>query len=257
MELLAGRDFTDATRNGENGVIISEACLKTFGLGTAEEALSEKLAFGSDSMAIRGVIKDHNWQSLHKSYTPSAFLYTYATPQYFSLRINPENNKEVVKALEEGFVEAFPNNPLEYYFLDDFFNKQYEKDQQFGTVFKAFAAFAIFAACLGLFGLASYTVIQRAKEIGIRKVLGASSTQITVVFSKSYMLLIIIANIVGIPIAYFGMKSWLQNFAFSVPVTAQLFIVPILLLVIIAAITISLQTLRAATANPIRNLRSE
>lgn len=257
MELLAGRDFTDAVREADNGVLISEVCLKAFNLGTPEEALSERLAFGGDSVVIRGVVKDHNWQSMHKTYTPSAFLYTYATPQYFSLRINTQNYQEVITAVEKEFSSLFPGNPLDYYFLDDFFNRQYKQDQQFGAVFKAFAAFAIFAACLGLFGLASYTVIQRAKEIGIRKVLGASSAQITIVFSKSYMLLILLANVVAIPIAYFGMKSWLQNYAFSVPITAQLFVIPVLLLAVIAALTISFQTIRAAMANPIKNLRSE
>ena len=141
--------------------------------------------------------------------------------------------------------------------MDDFFNRQYKQDQQFGQVFNAFAGFAILAACMGLFGLASYSVLQKAKEIGIRKVLGASNSSITMLFSKRYMILILIANVIALPITYFAIKGWLQDFAFSIPLTPQLFAIPIGVLAIIAALTISAQTIKASMANPVKNLRSE
>ena len=212
MELIAGRDFSQAIRGAENGALISEAALEAYELGSAEEALGHKLTYGSDTLPIRGVVKDHNWQSLHKAYTPSAFLYTYATASYFSLRVNTQNVKSTIETIEKEFQSAFPGNPLEYYFLDDFFNRQYQDDREFKSIFNAFAIFAIFAACLGLFGLASFTVVQKAKEIGIRKVLGASRSHITLLFSKRYMLLIVIANAVAVPIAFFGIKSWAGKF---------------------------------------------
>lgn len=257
MELLAGRDFSESKKDDPEDAIISEAALKAYGLGTPEEAIMTRLIISGDTVRIRGVLKNHNWESLHKEYLPSAFLFVPATPGYFSLRINTQNTKAVLQEVEEQYQNAFPGNPLEYYFLDDFFNRQYEEDKQFGTIFNAFAGFAIFAACLGLFGLASYSVVQKAKEIGIRKVLGASSSHITIYFSKKYMKLILIANVIGIPIAYFVIKAWLQDFAFSIPISIDLFALPIILLAVIAAITILLQTVKASMANPVNNLRSE
>lgn len=260
MELVAGRDFSDALNDdphGLNGCLISETAVQTFGLGTPEEAIFKKIIISGDTNSIRGVVKDHNWKSLHKGYVASAFFHTPGTSRFFSIRMNTQNTKGTINEIENQYNAAFPGNPLDYYFLDDFFNKQYKQDQQFAKVFNAFAGFAIFAACLGLFGLASYTVVQKAKEIGIRKVLGAKSMQITLLFSKKYMFLILIANIIAIPIAYFGIKSWLQNFAFSISITAELFALPVLMLAIIAVITISFQTIKASLANPVKNLRSE
>ena len=127
----------------------------------------------------------------------------------------------------------------------------------YSNIFKAFSLIAIFAACLGLFGLASYSVVQKAKEIGIRRVLGASGLQITVLFSQRYLILMLVANIIAIPITYFAIQRWLENFAFSISISADLFIIPVILLIIIAALTVSFQTARAAMANPVKNLRSE
>lgn len=257
IDVMAGRDFTEAQRQAENGMIINEAAVKAFDLGNPENALTEKIILSGDTMAIRGVVKDHNWQSLHKAYGPTIFLYRFASADFFSLSVSPQNTEKVIRELEKQFDAAFPGNPVEYYFVNDFFNRQYKEDKAFANIFKAFSAFAIFAACMGLFGLASYSVVQKAKEIGIRRVLGASGTQITFLFSKRYLLLTIIANAIAIPITYFGIKSWLENFAFSIGITAELFLVPMVLLLIIAAVTISFQTIRAAMANPVKNLRSE
>lgn len=257
LELVAGRNFTPTNADGPEYAILSESSLKTYGLGTPEEALTRKIIISGDTIGILGVVEDHNWRSLHQGYTPSAFLYIPATVRFMSMRINTQNVQETIKATEDQFIESFPGNPFEYYFLDDFFNRQYETDQQFGKVFNAFAGFAIFAACLGLFGLASYSVARKAKEIGIRRVLGASSSSITLLFSRNYLILILIANAIAVPVGYFGMKRWLQNFAFSIPISIELFLIPIALLLVIAAVTVSLQTIRATMMNPAKNLRSE
>lgn len=257
MELVAGRDFSDITEGEPESALISEISVKAYNLGSVEEAIGSKIIISEDTVIVRGVIRDHNWQSLHKAYAPSAFLYIPGTVRYFSLRIDPQNSQSVIQEAEKQFMSAFPGNPLDFFFLDDFFNKQYEEDQQFGQIFNAFAGLTIFAACMGLFGLASYSVIQKAKEIGIRKVLGASSSHITMIFSKRYMTLILIANVIAVPLAYFAIKEWLQDFAFSIQITPELFILPIVLLVVIAGLTISFQTIRASRSNPVDNLRNE
>ncbi len=257
LELIAGRDFSDAIEDGPNGALVSAFSVEAFNLGTPEEAIGKRILISEDTVFVRGVIEDHNWQSLHRAYMPSALLHIPATVRYMSIRINPQNAQSVIQEAEKQFMDVFPGNPLEYYFMDDFFNRQYEDDQQFGKIFNAFAGFAIFAACLGLFGLASYSVVQKAKEIGIRKVLGASSSHITMLFSKRYMILVVVANLIAIPLSYFAMKQWLSDYAFSIPITIDLFILPILLLAIIATVTIMMQTVRASMANPVKNLRAE
>jgi len=257
IELISGRNFEFSQERVEHGMIINEASLEVLGLGTAEDALNEKIILSGDTIFIRGVVKNHNWNSLHSDYTPATFLYRWASVDYFSLRINPANLQTTVNEVEQQFQEAFPGNPVDYYFLDDFFNRQYQADLAFASIFNAFSMFAILAACMGLFGLASYSVVQKAKEIGIRRVLGASSMEITTLFSKRYLFLMLIANVIAVPIAYFGIADWLDEFAFSINITADLFIVPVVVLLLIAAATVSFQTLRASLANPIKNLRSE
>lgn len=257
IELVSGRDFSEATREGENGMLINEATLEEYGLGTAEEALTQRLIISGDTIPIRGVLKNHHWNSLHSNYSSAIFLYRWASLDYFTMKVTSNDIRGTIKQVEAEFQEAFPENPVEYYFLDDFFNRQYKADLAFANIFRAFSAFAIFAACLGLFGLASYSVVQKAKEIGIRRVLGASGIEITVLFSKRYLALMLIANVIAVPIAYYGIQDWLSNFAFSIGITAELFLIPMVLLLIIAAITISFQTIKAAMANPVKNLRSE
>lgn len=265
IEILAGRDFTDAIRDFpnpddaifKNGVIINETTLKSFELGSAEEALHEKLLIGSFTFTIRGVMEDHNWKSLHSTITPGVFMYTASNSEYFSLRLDGESVKETISQIEKYYSESFPGNPLDYFFLDDFFNRQYKADREFSRIFNGFAIFAIIAACLGLLGLTAFSMLQKAKEIGIRKVLGAKMSQITYLFSKSYLVLILIANGLAIPLSYFGIQHWLQDFAYAIPLSPKLFIVPILLLILIALVTITFQTINVATSNPVKSLRSE
>ena len=257
MELISGRNFEFSQENIQHGLIVNEACLDAFGLGTAEQALNEKMIISSDTVFIRGVVKDHHWNSLHSDYSPAVFMYRWASVDYFSLKVNPQNIEATIDEVESQFNEAFPGNPVEYYFLNEFFNRQYKADLAFANLFKAFALFAILAACMGLFGLASYSVVQKAKEIGVRRVLGASSGQITYLFSRRYLILMLIANVIAIPIAYWGINDWLNDFAFSISITPELFLLPVIILLGIAAITVSFQTLRASRLNPVKNLRSE
>ncbi len=265
IEMLAGRDFTDAIRDFpnpddailKNGVIINKATLKSFELGSAEEALSEKLLIGPFTFTIRGVMENHNWKSLHSPIAPGVFMYTPANSEYFSLRLDGNNIKETLSQIEGYYTESFPGNPIDYFFLDDFFNRQYQADREFSRIFNSFAVFAIIAACLGLFGLTAFSMLQKAKEIGIRKVLGARMSQITYLFSKNYLVLILIANGLAIPLSYFGIDYWLQDFAYAIPISPGLFIVPGLALLLIALLTISFQTAKVATSNPVKSLRSE
>ena len=262
IEMASGRDFSNPITEAEdvmiaNGVIVNEASLEIFDLGSPEDALNEKLVLSGTTIHIRGVMKDHNWKSLHNEISPSLFLYTKANNEYFSVRMNLQNANETIDQIMEYYESNFPGNPLEFHFLDDFFDKQYKSDRQFGQIFNGFALFAILTSCLGLFGLTAFSILQKTKEIGIRKVLGAKMSHITFLFSRNYLILIVIANVLAIPIAYYGINYWLQNFAFAIPVTVKLFLIPLILLVLISLMTIAFQTIKVARTSPVKNLRTE
>jgi putative ABC transport system permease protein len=160
--------------------------------------------------------------------------------------------------LKENYEKAFPDNPFDYFFLDTFFNRQYKNERQFGSVFGFFAALAIFVACLGLFGLASFTAIQRTKEIGIRKVLGSTVPAIFVLLSKDFLKLVLLANLIAIPVVWYVMDSWwLNTFTFRIDLGVSVFVLAAAISVIIAMVTVSYQSVTAALNNPVKSLRYE
>ncbi len=173
------------------------------------------------------------------------------------MHLNAANLNESIAKVEQLYKEAFPGNPFDYYFLDDFFNRQYKDDLQFGKIFNLFAILAIVIACLGLWGLASFTTTQKLREISIRKVLGASTPSIMSLLSGQFMKLVLIASIIALPLTWYGIDSWLDNFAFRIGIAWDLFVVPALILAVIALATVSIQILRGARSNPAQVLRSE
>ena len=173
------------------------------------------------------------------------------------MNLNAADLRNNLSALEKIYTSTFPGNPFDYKFLDDHFNAQYKGDVRLGKVFSVFCVLAVVVACLGLLGLTSFVVRLRIKEIGIRKVLGASAGSILVLFSKDFLRLVIIASLIGIPVVYFAADKWLSNYAFHIELTVLIFVIPVVLLMAIALLTISLQTLRAALRNPVTSLRSE
>lgn len=164
---------------------------------------------------------------------------------------------EVIKTVEATFKEAFPGNPFNYFFLDDFFNAQYQSEQQFGKIFSLFSILAIVIACLGLWGLASFTTTQKLKEISIRKVLGSSVSGILSLLSWQFLKLVIIACMIAVPLTWYGIDQWLQGFAFRISLQWDLFVVPVVILTLIALGTVSFQILKGANINPAKVLRSE
>lgn len=162
-----------------------------------------------------------------------------------------------MEKFEADWKELFPGNPFNYFFLDEAYNKQYKADEQFGQVFGVFSGLAIFIACLGLFGLSSLTAIQRTKEIGVRKVMGASSGSLLLLMSKDYVVLLTLSIALATPAAWWIMNNWLQSFASRIPLSWFIFTIPSLLVVLVALATVGLHTLRAAQADPVKALRYE
>jgi putative ABC transport system permease protein len=257
MQLLAGRNFNPQIRSDMESVLVNEAALKTFGLGNPEEALHERIVLGSDTVAILGVLKNYHWNSLKVDHSPWLLKADTISSRNFSLHLSGNNFSSTISQVEKLYKEAFPGNPFNYYFLDDFFNKQYQDEQQFAKIFSLFSVLAIIIACLGLWGLASFTTMLKLKEIGIRKVLGASTTSVMSLLSWQFLKLILIACVISIPLTWYGIHQWLATFPFRIGLQADLFIVPVVVLVLLALGTVSLQILKGANVNPAKILRSE
>lgn len=257
IDFMAGKNFDPQLQSDDRTVIINEASLAAFELGTAEEALNEQLIIGEDTAIIKGVLKNYNWSSLKSEYVPFLFLPGKIVPAAISIHLEGNAISSSVQSIEKIYKDLIPEEPFEYSFLDDSFNAQYRSDQQFGNIFGLFASLAIIISCLGLWGLASFSTSQKMKEIGIRKVLGASLGSIIYLLSGQFLRLILIASLVALPIAWLGMNYWLQGFAFKVGVSWDLFVLPVTGLILIALLTVSLQVLKGARMNPVKVLKAE
>lgn len=257
IPFLAGRNFNTSIRSDMEAVIINEVSLKTFGLGSAEEALQQKLVLDSDTAEIIGVLKDYHWRSLKLDVTPFIFKADTIVPAAITFHLEGNSIPATIEAVEKVYQELIPGEPFVYDFLDDSFNTQYKSDQQFGDIFGLFAGLAVAISCLGLSGLASFSTAQRLKEISIRKVLGASVGSIVYLLSRQFLKLVLIATVLAIPLAWYGMHEWLDTFAFKISLGWDLFIVPIAILLAIALFTVSGQVVRGAITNPAKVLKSE
>lgn len=257
ITVLSGRAFNPEIASDMSSVLVNEAALTAFKLGNPENALNERIILGDDTVAILGVLKNYHWNSLKTEHTPWLFKADTISRRAFSIHLSGTNMTDLIKQVEKHYKEAFPGNPFDFYFLDDFFNKQYKDDQQFGRIFSLFALLAIIIACLGLWGLASFTTTQKLKEISIRKVMGASLTNIAALLVNQFIKLVIIASLIALPLAWLGIDKWLDGFAFRIGLAWDLFFIPVLILAVISLGTVSFQILRGANTNPAKVLRSE
>lgn len=244
-----------------NGVVLTPAMAQKF-FGD-EEPLGKVLNFNNQAdLKVTGVVKDFNYESLHQPITPIVML---IAPQSFnsvSVKIRAERPDDMAATLEflkQKWQEYRPNFPFQYSFIDERYEQLYQSEHRLGQIFGAFSLLAVFIACLGLFGLASYTAEQRTKEIGVRKVLGASVGNIVLLLSKEFTRLVIFATLVSWPLAYFAMSRWLQEFAYRINLNHQsgTFILAAVLAFAIALVTVSFQSIKAAASNPIKALRYE
>ena len=257
MTFIAGKNFNQQIKSDMESVIINEAALDAYDLGTAEQALGQQLILEDDTAAIIGVLKNYNWSSLKSEYTPFLFLADTIVPSAISVHLAGNTIPASVESIGELYHELIPREPFEYNFLDDSFNTQYKSDRQFGNIFGLFASLAVVISCLGLWGLASFTTSQKLKEIGIRKVMGASVSSIVVLLTSQFLKLVLLAACIALPLAWYGMDNWLHSFAFRIGLNWDLFVLPVVALVLIALLTVSVQVLKGAITNPAKVLRSE
>ncbi|MCK5463025.1 MAG: FtsX-like permease family protein, partial [Bacteroidales bacterium] len=213
--------------------------------------------FWGDTFNIVGVVKDYHQEGLKVEQEPLIFRFFRNASNYYSVKVNPDNIQAALSYVEEQWRTFFPLNPFEYFFLDDYYNEQYQNETRFGRVFSLFALLAIIIACLGLYGLSSYTAIQRTREIGIRKVLGSSSGNAVLLLIRYFLIQVLIAVPIGLGTGFYLMSSWIQNFAFRINIGWWFFVGPVLLVALIAILTVSSQVIKTANVNPAESLRYE
>ncbi len=262
MSLVAGRFFKEDREADQEKLVLNEKAVEMLGYASPEDILNERVYVwrgGDVEREVIGVLANHHQRSLNNDYDPILMLRTdqRAPINYYSLRVNTTNIRESMDQIAAEYARFFPDNPVESFFLDDFFNQQYQADQRYGQLFSLFAILAIFIACLGLFGLATYTTQHRFKEIGIRKVLGASVQSVIALLSRDFIRLVLVASAVALPLAYLAMQQFLKNYAFRIEVSWWLLLLPVLIVLLIALLTVSFQTVKAALANPVDSLRHE
>lgn len=257
IKIVQGRSFERTFATDTAAAILNVAATEFLGFETPEAALGQKITHDGIEKVVVGVLDNYNQMSLKSNVSPILYRLIKASDSFFSLKLqtsNPAQTTERVKAAWDNF---FPGNPMDYFYLDTFFNRQYAKEDQFGTVFSIFSVLAIIVSCLGLFGLSAFSALQRTKEIGIRKVLGASIPNILLLLSREYMWLILISVLIGVPFTYYFMDLWLNDFAYRTQMGWTIFAAAASIVFVVAIVTVSYQTLRSARADPSKTLRCE
>jgi len=241
------------------GFVVNEMMANKLGFSNPKDILGKKINFWGGQLTgpVVGVVKDFHGNSLAKEITPTVLGSLKWAYQLINIKIKPENTKQTLASIASLWNNTYPNYVYEYQFLDEKIANLYQQQDQLAQLYKIFAAIAIFISCLGLYGLVSFMAVQRIREIGIRKVLGASVSSILYLFSKEFTLLIGFAFILATPIAYYFMHSWLQNFAYRINIDVSIFLLTIIISLAVAWLTVSYQAIRAALANPTKSLRSE
>ena len=261
IDLSAGKNFTPEICNkraSENDkIIINESAAAQFGF-SPQGAIGQKITTEERKrmLEIIGVVKDYHHLSLRQSIDPIIFYPSY-NPHYFTVKISTEQAHAGLSELEDLYKKNFPGNPFEFFFADEKYNSQFKAEQQYGFIFSVSSGLAIFIACLGLFGLSTFTVEQRMKEVGIRKVLGASVSQITRLVSKEFLILVYVAIAIATPLSWYCMDLWLEDFAYHTDIHWWIFAIAGVVSVLIAIITVSSQAVKAALRNPVESLKSE
>ena len=270
LELIAGRLLRKTDNPWSTGdIVINEEAARQLGFASPEAAVGQRVnAPGSwaKNLIVRGVVGNHNHQSLRTGYMPITYMQS-IWANYYSVKLNIDESltrREQLEQLRAGvdligdkWEEFFPDATLDYFFLDQEFDNQYKNDRQFGIIFGLFAGLAIIIASLGLLGLSSFAIARRTKEIGVRKVLGASDSHVVRLLSREYILLIVVANLIAVPLAWYFLGQWLDGYHFRIELGWWLAFIPMAIVLTIAIATISIRVLKVAGSNPVDSLRYE
>lgn len=259
IDIIAGRSFSANMATDTSAVVLNEIAMKQLGFQSAEEALGEKINPNTPGeRTIVGVVKSYHQATLKEELDPVIFRYNRREGgSFYSVKLSSENYTESMEKIEASWDKIYPDNPFDYFFLDEFFDRQYKADEQFNAVFIGFAGLAIFVACLGLFGLVSFTAEQARKEIGIRKVLGASAKKLVLLLARDYVRLILAAIALSFPLSYYLMREWLSGFAYQTQIGIEIFVFGGMVISMVAFLTVSFKSFQAANGNPVNVLRED
>jgi len=256
MSIVAGRAFSkDFSTDSTQAMVINESAVKLFGYTSPKDAIGNNFEQWGRKGKIIGVVKDFHFTSLQEPVKPLSMLVSTNGYQSLSIKVSQINLAATISAIQNSFEKILPDITFKYSFLDEDFDRQYRSESKFGSLFLIFAVLAIFISSLGLLGLTAYSTIQRRKEIGIRKLLGASVLGIVHLLSMFFLKLVFLACVIAFPISYWLMHKWLQNFAYRIDINWQVFLVAGVCISVISFMTISFQTIKSANANPVKNLR--
>jgi ABC-type antimicrobial peptide transport system permease subunit len=255
LQLKEGKWFSDDNAGVKHGFILNETAVKEFKLKSP--VTGQRFIFKGDTSEVIGVVKDFNYKSVHEKIGPLIVFNSPNWQRYFSVRIAANSTTAGLNNIKKIWNKYVADSPLEYTFLDDTFNNLYKEDQKSSALVLVFAIIAVFISGLGLFSLATFEAEKRTKEIGVRKVLGATVAGIATLLSKDFIKLVCIAILIASPIAWWAMDKWIQNFAYRIDLSAWIFLAAGMIAVIIALVTVSFQAIKAAMANPAKSLRTE
>jgi ABC-type antimicrobial peptide transport system permease subunit len=261
IKLLAGNNITQSDTS--NQFLINETYAHILGFQQPQQAIGKYIYWNNNAaVIITGVVADFNPHSLHEPLKPLMIANGINQARTINIALQPQNTegtawKSTISAIEKTWKEMFPGDDFDYAFFDQDIAKYYDEEQHISSLLMWATGLAIFISCLGLLGLVMYTTTQRTKEIGVRKVLGASVLQIVTMISKDFMLLIIVAFVIAAPLAWFGIDRWLQNFAYRTNISWWVFLLGAGVMITIALFTLCFQTIKAAMANPVKSLRTE
>lgn len=258
LEMASGRYFSRDFGNDSASFVLNEKAITALGW-KADDAIGRPFQYGSRKGQVIGVVKDFHFESLHQDIIPMVFWMPLNNQGggRLSIKIAGNDIRGSLASLESVWKKHFPSTPFEYTFVDENYQRLYEAETRQASLFSFFSAVAILIACLGLFGLSAFSISQRIKEIGVRKVLGASVKQIVVLLSTDFLKLVLIAALIAFPLAWLAMSNWLDNFAYRIGIAWWVFIVAAILAALIALLTISYLAIRAALSNPVKSLRTE
>jgi putative ABC transport system permease protein len=255
IQLREGRDFTNQfPQIKQHEFILNEAAVAAFNI---KDPIGKKATLNVDTGTIVGVVKDFNFASLHAKIEPLVIEYNPYNANYLLLKVRAGQVPQTLQFMQANVRQLAPSAKFTYSFLDENINRLYDAENRMSTIFKAFAGFAIFISCLGLFGLSAYAARVRTKEVGIRKVLGASETSLVALLSKDFVVLVLIAIAIAWPISWFTMSKWLNNFAYHINIDALVFILSGIAAVVVAMATVSIQAIKTAVSNPVKTLKME
>ncbi len=257
INILSGRNYDRSLSTDTGNILINYAAMKSLDIPDPEAAIGVRVNVGGDKRTIIGVVDDYTQRSLKYQVNPIVFPLVEQSSNFITVKLSSGQYQQALEEVQASFNRYFPGAPFDTFFLDEFYNRQYTNEHNFSRTFTLFALFAIAVACLGLFGLTSFSTLQRTKEIGVRKVLGAGVSQIVLILSKEFLVLLGVANVISWPIIFLIMNGWLDNYTSRITIGIPVFLVAALLVLLIAVLAVGYKTFATARTNPVKALRYE